>query len=65
MRWPSLRDQLEEPGRWRDLALVGATIGENGERRFEYRLDYGGPTMLIDFGLSSSGQVTTIAATFD
>ncbi len=61
----SLRGQLEEPGRWRDLALIGATTGENGARRFEYRLDYGGPTLLIDFGLSSSGQVTTIAATYD
>ena len=47
------------------FALIGATTGENGARRFEYRLDYGGPTLLIDFGLSSSGQVTTIAATYD
>jgi CubicO group peptidase (beta-lactamase class C family) len=60
----SLKRQLEEPGTWRALELVKRT-DDKGVARYRYRLDYGGPTLLVDVAFDSSDRVSLFDMAFD
>jgi CubicO group peptidase (beta-lactamase class C family) len=61
----SLKGQLEEPGALSDLWLVKTTARADGGRLSQYRLDYGGPTLLLDLAMTADGRVSQFDVEFD